>query len=227
MAFYDTDDPREKWNLIHKFGVTKKSQKRQKFVVQDTNIDADCLNKEFLKILPRDKVEITFERPSTTFCFKNVTPAMVLAMIKSVKSNGMGPDKIPPKCIKAMAEYLAAPMAHLINTSFHTSTFPDMLKHISITPIPKVENPTQPGQFRPICSANFFLKVFSKITCEQMYNYLENNKILDDRRLSDIIGRVQPLFYVYRKISTNHYRRANALLLFYLTLQMPMARLTI
>lgn len=51
---------------------------------------------------------------------------------------------------------IAEPIANIINTTFISRTFPTALKKITITPIPKVENPTN-KQFRPIRNANFLL----------------------------------------------------------------------
>lgn len=185
----EAKDPKSRWNLIHNFGITKKSQKIEKFNIQSHNFDADSLNDEFLKLSPLKPTILNLMPPTVTFNFHEVTPGYVLHTIKSIKSNGTGLDKIPPKFIKTIAEYVSAPFAHIINTSFRTGVFPNKLKQTSITPIPKVGNPTSPAQFRPISSANFLLKVFSKITCEQLMNHLENNKLLDDRQSGFRRGR--------------------------------------
>lgn len=144
--YHRAEDSKSKWNLIHRFGTTRKSQKMGKITIMNA--------------------------------------------INSIKSNGTGPDDMPPKFVRAMAEFIAATMAHIINESFISQGFPRKLKSITITPIAKVECPTIPSQYRPICSANFLLKVISKITCQQFYNYLENNSLIYDNQSGFRHGRV-------------------------------------
>lgn len=180
--YYKAEDSKSRWNLIHKFGVTKKSQRMEKMTVHNANISADNLNNEFLKLKPLNKINFAAEQPKASFRFVNVSPVLVYETINSIKSNSTGPDDIPPKCVKAIAAYIAEPMAHIINESFKTLIFPKQLKYITKTPIAKVEYPESPSQYRPICSANFLLKVLSKLTCQQFYNYLENNSMLHENR---------------------------------------------
>ena len=49
----------------------------------------------------------------------------------------MGEDQIPPKLIKTAGNFLVEPLTDIINSGFSTSTFPDLAKGASVTPIDK------------------------------------------------------------------------------------------
>ena len=49
----------------------------------------------------------------------------------------MGEDQIPPKLIKTAGNFLIEPLTDIINSCFSTSTFPDLAKIASVTPIDK------------------------------------------------------------------------------------------
>lgn len=76
--------------------------------------------------------------------------------------------------------HLALPISIIINSTFIRGHFPAALKNISITALPKVEYPSKLTDFRPISNANFLLKIISSITCEQLTQYAEENKLLSD-----------------------------------------------
>lgn len=175
--FKSVKTSKEKWNLIHEFGITKKARKEVSIDVSEI-INLDTLNEEFTKLKPIPKKQLDLEIKTTSFRFREVTEEVVYNTIFEINSNSTGPDNIPPKCFKALAQYISAPIANIINCSFNTGIFPSILKNISITPIQKIEVPTNASHFRPISNANFLCKIISTITCKQFSQYLEHNKII-------------------------------------------------
>lgn len=175
------DNLKEKWNLIHKFGVTKKSKKTEAYnVTRDDKFTLEKLNEHFVKLQPLPKINLNLETVKTKFEFKSISPSDVIRIISKISSNATGPDGIPPKCYKLMAKYISEPISNIVNLSFLSGHFPIELKNISVTPIPKVDDPKDFSHFRPISNVNFLLKIISSISCEQFTNYLEGNKLIAD-----------------------------------------------
>lgn len=136
------------------------------------------LNEEFTRLKPINQRIINLDSSEKRFNLRYVTAEEVYKMIFDIKSNGTGPDEIPPICFKLLADYISEPIANLVNVSFDTGIFPQGLKRVAITPIPKVENPIICSQYRPISNANFLLKIISKLCCHQLTEYLETNNLI-------------------------------------------------
>lgn len=181
---YDqTDDLKERWNLIHKFGITSKSKKMEAQNTQfDEKFTVDKLNEHFVQSQPLPKHNLNLAYVGLRFDFDMVTNTDIRRAFSKITSNATGPDGIPPKCYKLLADFVSEPLSIIINASFLNGYFPNRLKIISVTPIPKIENPTLFSQFRPISNANFLLKVFSTISCEQLTKYAEGNNILSENQ---------------------------------------------
>ena len=63
--------------------------------------------------------------------------------------------------------------------SLTTGVFPDSLKKAHVTPIPKEGDKCNLSNYiySPISVLPVYSKVLEKITCRQLYDYLENNSI--------------------------------------------------
>lgn len=182
MREYDgATSSREKWNIIHWYGVTRKSRKVVALNLGE-QFGLDKLNEQFTSLQPLAKRRLNVQTLETGFQFKQIDGGLVRKVIHAIISNSTGPDGLPPKLYKLMSQYISQPISDIINCSFTSGVYPSALKHISITPIPKVEEPVHTSQFRPISSANFLSKIISKITCGQMNEYLEGNGILTEHQ---------------------------------------------
>lgn len=173
--------PRKKWNIIHRYGVTRKSRKTVTMNL-DEKFGLDNLNKQFTSLAPLPKRVLNVPKRHNKFEFEHVSGGVVQKTIHAITSNSTGPDGLPPRLYKKMSRYISMPISDIINCSFDSGIYPSKLKQISITPIPKVEEPSETSQFRPISSANFLSKIISKITCGQMNTFLERNKVLTEHQ---------------------------------------------
>lgn len=172
-------DSKTKWNLIHKFGVTSKSRKREAYNAPfGDEFTPDKLNEHFTKLKPLQQSNLGLIPKTSQFNFDIVSGGDIHKTIMKIKSGATGPDGIPPMVFKLLDAYICEPIATIMNASFNAGYFPMTLKNVSVTPIPKIDNPISFSHFRPISNANFLLKVFSKISCEQLTEYLETNNIL-------------------------------------------------
>ena len=98
-------------------------------------------------------------------------------IVKSLKSLGndcsTGYDNILVSFTKPIAEYIASPLTFIINNLIEESKFPDQWKIAHISPIPKVNNPTQLKDYRPISILPILSKAFEKQVLHQITDFIE------------------------------------------------------
>ena len=89
----------------------------------------------------------------------------VLRKIKGLRSDSSsGPDNIPAKLVKLVAEYLASPLTHIINSCFDRNEYPLLWKTACTSPIPKVSEPRTNDDYRPISILPVLSKVFHNLS---------------------------------------------------------------
>ena len=117
-----------------------------------------------------------------TFKFQSVSKERVrrhLAKLKSTKSPGH--DNLPPRLLKDCADFIAKPLAHIINLSLKTSLVPNKLKITKVIPLHKSGNKALPDNYRPMSVLPVLSKILERVVYEQIAVYLENNKMLTSR----------------------------------------------
>ena len=160
--------PKEIWNVIHR--ILKPSHNPIRF-------EPDSLNKFFVgtaeRTLARNNSPIRFEDllgdiknlplhedNSLTFNLRPVTYHEVFQALKTLRADcSTGPDLIPARFKKLVAKALASPLTNIINNSISKSIFPSVWKVGRVSPIPKIDNPTDESHLRPI----LILPVLSKV----------------------------------------------------------------
>ena len=82
------------------------------------------------------------------------------------------PNSIPTKVMKQTKDVISAPLAKLINKSFHNVVFPNILKIAKGIPVFKSESRVACDNYRPI----FFLfnigKIREKLKYKRLYSFL-------------------------------------------------------
>jgi hypothetical protein len=66
----------------------------------------------------------------------------------------------------------------MISKSFLTNEFPAGLKMSAVTPLPKIDNPTEPSHFRPISTQPFLSLLTEKCAKLQLTKYINDNDIM-------------------------------------------------
>ena len=105
----------------------------------------------------------------------------VLKIIKGLKnSSATGVDYIDTRTVKLAAELIAPALAHIINLSIRTATFPDIWKYAKVIPLLKsmASDPLLPKSYRPIALLPILSKVIEKAIFSQLAKYLEQNNII-------------------------------------------------
>ena len=114
------------------------------------------------------------------FTIQPVSYLDVLREIKSLRSDcSCGLDNISCKIVKLIADEIASPLTHIINSCIARDYFPKSWKMARISPIQKVDNPRDNSDFRPISILPVMSKIYKKLVLRQMATYLSNNEILE------------------------------------------------
>ena len=98
-----------------------------------------------------------------SFKLQKVTYNDIVKSLKSLRNDcSTGYDNIQVSSIKPIAEYIVSPLTFIINNLIEESKFPDQWKIARISPIPKVTNPTELKDYRPISILPILSKVYKK-----------------------------------------------------------------
>ena len=176
--------PKDVWKTIHRILYPSP---------QPLRIDPNQLNKHFASTAERVVASSPLERDdlysllaslpqdsNSPFQFRHVTYREVLNEIKHLRSDcSTGPDNIPCKFIKLVANHLASPVTHIINNCIAKQIFPLLWKTARISPIPKVDDPRENDDYRPISILCVLSKVYERLALRQMADFLGNNAIFN------------------------------------------------
>lgn len=115
----------------------------------------------------------------SSFRLFNVTHQEVLREIKGLRWDySTGPDNIPAKFVKLVAERLVFPLTHIINSCLDRNEYPLLWKIARISPIPKMDEPRTNDDYRLISILPVLFKVYEKLALRQITDFLTENAIL-------------------------------------------------
>jgi hypothetical protein len=113
-----------------------------------------------------------------TFTFNTVSTDLVFHYLNKIKTDiATGPDLIPAKFIKPAAFIIAPHLTNIINNCFQNNIFPKCWKISRISPVPKVDNPSDLNDYRPISILPTLSKIFEKIIAKQIIYHLESSNL--------------------------------------------------
>ncbi|XP_015748562.1 PREDICTED: RNA-directed DNA polymerase from mobile element jockey-like [Acropora digitifera] len=84
-----------------------------------------------------------------------------------------GCDQIPSKYLKLSADVISSPLTHILDCFINTNTFPANWKTARVSPIPKVDFPTESDHYRPIAILPVLSKVYERLVLSQLLEYVE------------------------------------------------------
>ena len=84
----------------------------------------------------------------------------------------------------------------IFNLSISTKIFPDDLKVLKAVPVCKSCERENLNNYRPIAVLPIIARVFAKLLYRQLYSYLMNNKLLDDRQFGSALFTLLHLLLV-------------------------------
>ena len=89
-----------------------------------------------------------------------------------------GPASIPLYLLKLAADLIVIPLCYIINISFSTGVFPDVLKVAKVIPLHKGGSTQLVNNFRPISLLSIFDKIMEKLMHKRLYTFLDEHDIL-------------------------------------------------
>lgn len=115
-----------------------------------------------------------------TFHLKTVTVSEIIKFIKLLKSKAEGCDSINLEMLLLTMPDALETITSIVNASIVTSTFPDAWKTAVVRPLPKISNPTDLKDLRPISILPCLSKILEKAVSKQITVYLEKNNMLPE-----------------------------------------------
>jgi len=94
------------------------------------------------------------------------------------KNKATGIDNINCNIIIDVYDIIKAPLYFIFKSSLKKGIFPDLLKIAKVTPIFKVGDPSDVGNYRPISVLPVFSKLLERIMYNRIYEFLNKNNLL-------------------------------------------------
>ena len=108
-----------------------------------------------------------------------------LKVIQQLKSkHSTGRDNISNVVLKFCARAIAPFIAELINISFESGVYPDMLKTSKVIPLYKSGCCKNPNNYRPVSLLVSIIKIYERVMQRRLYNYLEKYNLLYDKQFA-------------------------------------------
>ena len=178
---------KEVWTVIHRIlhpspqRITMQPDKLNNFFASTAErtigINADHVDDyasiiKFIQSLPAN-IENGFQ-------IRTVTLKEVVHELRNIRSDcSTGPDNIPAKMIKMVADYLGSPLTDVINTCIKNLYFPSAWKLARICAIPKGNQIKSEKDFRPISILPVLSKVYERLIFHQLSVFIDKNYVLN------------------------------------------------
>ena len=135
-------------------------------------VDAELLAQEIRRIE-------SMPHSNHSFSFREVSETEVKNVVRGMKSNSCGIDKISLFFVRTSLDKILTFVTEIFNFSIRSKIFPDRWKIGIIIPIPKVKSPSKLKDYRPISLLSVLAKIFEKLMANQMKEHLLGFKLLD------------------------------------------------
>lgn len=178
-------------------------------LVQDPLCVANTFNKFFLNVA-NDLDSLSFSSNkrlapsvSQTFFLTPVTKQELVGIITSLKAkSSAGIDGISSRLLRECYEFLVEPLVYLINSSFLSGSFPDVLKSSTVTPLHKKGQSDLLDNFRPISIISSFSKVIEKAIHNRVIDFFEKHNVIFQHQYGFTKGRatVDAMFHLTNEV---------------------------
>ena len=118
-----------------------------------------------------------------------MSPDECIKIISSLNNTTYGINNISTKLLKSIQDFIAVPLCELINSSFSTGVFPNILKRACVTPIFKNGDRNMINNFRPISVLPVMSKVVEKCMYERLNNYFTKLGIISSKQFGFMRGK--------------------------------------
>jgi hypothetical protein len=155
----------------------------EKLDVNAINCFFTNLGPETVKSIPQSaSSHMKFVLPvANTFFSFEVTHNELFNVVTSLPSKtSSGFDKLSTRNLKLIFPYISDTVLKIVNKSFRTGIFPDILKIARVIPIHKGGSKDKLINYRPISVLSSFSKIIERLMFNRMCNFIEKYHILSD-----------------------------------------------
>lgn len=198
-------DSAGQWRIINGLTGRKNNSTVDKIELHDNTIVSDpaivarLINEHFISVqsgqmtsqgtVADGTLPSLYNQPRSFF-FMPATVEEVKTVINSLKNKrSTGFDFINVEVVKSIANDISPALVHIMNLSFVTGVFPDMLKLSIVVPIWKKNDSLKLDNLRPISLLSVFSKLFEKICNVRLLKYLNYLEFFSGRQFGFIKGR--------------------------------------
>ena len=145
------------------------------------SLSVEILNKVMkTKIMIKSNIPV-LDNLDNYFNFNNVEINDILFSLKQInKSHSNDIYVLNYNCFKTIILYNTQYFVNFINMSFKEGRFPGILKNSKLVPILKNESYKEDlNNFGPITITPIFSKIIEKLAHNQIYNFLDKNKLIN------------------------------------------------
>ena len=158
-------------------------------MIDDPTAISNSFNKFFVNVGPETEINVPRvpnatpekylrNRTQIDFIIAHISDEEITNLINSLPNKGTGPASIPLRLLKDVVDLIVIPLSFIINLSFSSGIFPDVLKVAKIIPSHKGGSTQELNNFRPISLLSIFDKIVEKLMHSRLYDYLEEHQVL-------------------------------------------------
>lgn len=192
----ETSDNKNKtiWTVINSL---KNTNKKKTESIGDPFQTANEMNNFFIgegnkltKNIQNKKPIDNIQELNRSIYLKKITEEETNKLIKSLKNkHSSGYDEISNHIIKQTTDEITVCITHIINNSLRHGIFPDKLKIAIVKPIHKKGDKEDYNNYRPISILPSFSKIMEMAYCQQIMEYLIENKVLRENQHGYLKGK--------------------------------------
>ena len=177
-------NPKIVWNTIDR--ILNKQQKRIRHDPSEmnkyfTNLAANLTNRDNTESDIKSLLDsFPDQNGAESFHLNHTNYVEVHRIINNLKNDcSSGPDNIPVRYLKSVADHITSPLVHIINNSIDQEVFPKQWKISRVCPIPKNDISTSVQDFRPISVLSVLSKIYERVILNQLCTFIEKQNIYD------------------------------------------------
>ena len=156
-------------------------------MTKEDNEKAEILNNYFSSVFTEENLtNIPFiaeaeNSDGATLTDVVITPAAVKDKLSKLNVNkAQGPDGIPPRVLKELAEELSVPYCKLFNKSIQSGHVPEDWKTAPVTAIFKKGNRNEAGNYRPVSLTCISCKILEQFIRDALVDHMILSKLYSD-----------------------------------------------
>jgi hypothetical protein len=175
------------------------------------DIDKANLFSGYFQSVFTDEDDLCFSRQTDIFSTNTLETIEInenlvrIELLHLNPSKSAGPDGIPSKLLKDLADELALPLSFIYKQTIETGLFPEDWKTATISPIHKGGSKTLPDNYRPISLTCICCKILERIIKKQIVAHLDTNRLLCEAQHGFRAGRscLTNLLYCFESWTEN------------------------